>query len=307
MKRALLALAAVSVIALPVLVFAQSEEFGGGSSATVGPDAGLNRLTLNNLTVNQDAGILGSLWVSGDAGIRGQLLVNGDAGIVITQSGVANQTVLKITANTDGIEMGTLGAKLWGDSLGNVNLGGGTWMDSAGITGRSTNKLVLSDDDGVSVNGTTFIFNNTNRPLYINDSEGVAIVGLATGSFAACNNTLPSDNLGTRGAIQYDTTLSVHKACDGTSYGEWPGSRGEISGALNFGEITNATCAELTQALTGAAANDYMACAWPAGLEAGLTGHCYVSAADVVTFRLCNITGAPINPASGTFGARAWK
>ncbi len=292
---------------------------GSSSSSSFGPDGGLNALTVNVLTVNQDAGVLGSLWVSGDAGVRGQLLVmadagfrsyamfNGDAGVTISNSGVANKTVLRLEANTDKIEMGTLGASIWGDSSGNVNFGGGTLLDNGGITGRSTNKLVLTDDDGVSVNGTTFLFNNTNRALYINDSEGMAMVGVATGSLATCNNNTPDNNLGTRGAWQYDTTTSTYKYCDGTSYGEVAGTRGKSSGTIDFGSVSAGACVSNTQTLTGAAANDPVACGYPTALEDGLIPSCWVSAADTIKYRLCNVTGSPIDPASGNFSARATK
>ena len=42
----------------------------------------------------------------------------------------------------------------------------------------------------------------------------------------------------------------------------------------------------------------------PSTIEAGLTWCGFVSAADVVTVRVHNTTGSPINPASGLWGAR---
>jgi hypothetical protein len=268
---------------------------GSGGGSTFGPDAGLNNLTVNNLTV------------LADAGFQSYAYFNGDAGILISNSGVANRTVFRIQANTDGIELGTAGAKFWGTSAGETAFSGTVSLDTGGITGRSTNKLVLSDDDGVSVNGTTHIFNNTDRPLYVNDAEGFSMVGVATGSLAACNSNVPSANAGTRGAWQYDTTTSTYKYCDGTSYGEVAGTRGKVSGTIDFGSIAAGTCAANTQSLTGSATGDPVQCGWPSALETGLVGTCWVSATNTISYRLCNVTGSPIDPSNGTFSARATK
>jgi hypothetical protein len=80
---------------------------------------------------------------------------------------------------------------------------------------------------------------------------------------------------------------------------------GSSSGTLDFGSIAAATCADLTQALAGAVINDTMACSFPSSLEANLDATCFVTATDVVTYRLCNPTAAAIDPANGkTFAAR---
>lgn len=76
------------------------------------------------------------------------------------------------------------------------------------------------------------------------------------------------------------------------------------SGAIDFANIVTLSCLANTQTLTGAAANDPVACSWPAALADGLVGTCWVSAADTVSYRLCNVTVGSIDPASGTFAAR---
>jgi hypothetical protein len=47
-----------------------------------------------------------------------------------------------------------------------------------------------------------------------------------------------------------------------------------------------------------------LALALPGALDAGLIGTAFVSAADTITVRLCNLSGAEVNPASATFYAR---
>lgn len=72
---------------------------------------------------------------------------------------------------------------------------------------------------------------------------------------------------------------------------------------IDFPSISAASCGEQSAALTGAAAGDSVVAGWPATLENGVTGSIRVSAANTITFRLCNVTAAAINPASATFRA----
>jgi hypothetical protein len=74
---------------------------------------------------------------------------------------------------------------------------------------------------------------------------------------------------------------------------------------FNFASINAATCSSTTITCTGAAAGDAVAPRWPvSGLNNGLVGIMWVTAADTVTVRLCNVTGAGIDPAALDFGAR---
>jgi hypothetical protein len=76
------------------------------------------------------------------------------------------------------------------------------------------------------------------------------------------------------------------------------------SAVLDFGSIAAGACsADLTFAASGARAGDAVAAGWPAGLEAGLTGTMRVSAANTVAVRLCNLSGASVNPAAATYAA----
>ena len=76
------------------------------------------------------------------------------------------------------------------------------------------------------------------------------------------------------------------------------------SGTIDFANIVTLSCLTNTQTMTGAAANDPIACSWPAALADGLAGTCWISATNTVSYRLCNVTIASIDPASGTFAAR---
>ena len=76
------------------------------------------------------------------------------------------------------------------------------------------------------------------------------------------------------------------------------------SATLNFGAIGDGDTADLTFTVTGAVVNDKVAPSWPSTLNAGLVASMFVSATNTVTVRLANLSGAPIDPASATYGAQ---
>jgi hypothetical protein len=80
-----------------------------------------------------------------------------------------------------------------------------------------------------------------------------------------------------------------------------------FTASLNFPSIPAHSCSELTISAGGVATGDPVMPAWPASLEAGLTGIMYVSAAGTVAVRLCNVTESEIDPASQTFAGRVVK
>jgi len=73
--------------------------------------------------------------------------------------------------------------------------------------------------------------------------------------------------------------------------------------SLSFGSIAQASCAQITFALTGANPGDSIAPGWPSSLEAGLAGSMFVSASNTVAVRLCNLSGSSLTPAAQTFRA----
>lgn len=73
--------------------------------------------------------------------------------------------------------------------------------------------------------------------------------------------------------------------------------------SLNFPNIVAHTCEELTITVTGAAINQAVVLGPDDALSVGLIANGYVSAADTVTVRLCNITTADINPSAHTWRA----
>lgn len=87
------------------------------------------------------------------------------------------------------------------------------------------------------------------------------------------------------------------------------GSLGYLSGSgtINFGSIPDGGCLSSTFTITGATTGDKLAAGWPSGLETGLIGSVLVTASDTATVRLCNFSGAAVDPSSATFGAAVTK
>ncbi len=76
------------------------------------------------------------------------------------------------------------------------------------------------------------------------------------------------------------------------------------SATLDFPSIAAGTCsADMTISLPGANAGDAVASGWPAAMESGLNGTMRISAAGVVSVRLCADATGAVNPAAATFTA----
>lgn len=70
---------------------------------------------------------------------------------------------------------------------------------------------------------------------------------------------------------------------------------------VDFANVAAQTCVEENIAFTGAAIGNAIAAGWPSPFGAGLLGTMWVSAANTVTIRLCNVSGTAIDPAPADF------
>jgi hypothetical protein len=67
------------------------------------------------------------------------------------------------------------------------------------------------------------------------------------------------------------------------------------SASLDFPSISQAACADLTLSLPGASTGDTLAAGWPASLPSGVSGSMFVSSANVVVVRMCNLSGSAVD------------
>lgn len=106
-------------------------------------------------------------------------------------------------------------------------------------------------------------------------------------------------------SIALTASQGVRIVSNGTNYFTQRGMVGgsNWNGTIDFGSISDGTCAASTFIATGATVTTVVTPRWPSNLEAGLVGTMIVNAADTIAVRLCNFSGAPLDPALHTFAA----
>ncbi len=162
--------------------------------------------------------------------------------------------------------------------------------------------------------------NSNQGPLFLSAISGttanllqIELVGTDGNLFSVSS----AGNVSTRGTLGFrsggvNSGTFVHSNTAGRSY-TLPDFSGNVpvtlsfSATLDFSAIAAQSCSELTTTVSGAAPGNPVMAAWPSTLENGLTGLMFVSAADTVKLRLCNITATAIDPASHSFAGRIVK
>ncbi|HEY1179928.1 MAG TPA: glycosyl hydrolase family 28-related protein [Phytomonospora sp.] len=104
-----------------------------------------------------------------------------------------------------------------------------------------------------------------------------------------------------QGQLWWSATADQFKVRDSTAirtaFTGWQGTA-----TLTYGSIANGAAADLTVTVTGAVAGDTVTLAPPSTIQAGLVWCGFVSAANTVTVRVMNASGAALTPISG-----GWK
>ena len=189
-------------------------------------------------------------------------------------------------------------ANAWTQVLGT---GGGAANFRQAFTG--VNSVTLAHN--LNTFGILFdCFDNSTPPLWVlPKSASLTDANTLTVTFAASETGSCVVNA-SGGAASYTagagisiagTSLSVDKTSVPTYL--------TATASLSFGSIAQASCAQLTFALTGANPGDSIAPGWPSTIEAGLAGSMFVSASNTVAVRLCNLSGSALTPAAQTFRA----
>lgn len=252
--------------------------------------------------------------------INGTQVTNIAAGGLTVASG-------SLTVTTGGIALSTVGSAVASNNFTN---------GPSGTTSRTTLKTSATDDpngvyiySAMNASGEDAVWLGTsdntatgqNLTTWCVDCDGVTPTSVAelnsagnfqmdgdltvSGGDITVSTVASISNVGDAqfdGTLQVDTGLKIGTA--GTTITE---SNSVSTGSVDFASISADTCGEKTLTLTGADVNTPVACSFPAALEANLIGMCFVSAADTVTIRLCNMTAVAIDPAAATFGARTIK
>lgn len=75
------------------------------------------------------------------------------------------------------------------------------------------------------------------------------------------------------------------------------------SATIDFSALLDGACASSTFALTGVIPSATLVPGWPSSLNSGILGNMLVPSADTVQVRICNFSGATVDPAPQVFSA----
>jgi hypothetical protein len=259
--------------------------------------------------------ILDPTYVTGQLGASGDIYTSGSvfAGNDVNATDDIIATDLVQGADVTATDDVTAGDDVVGQDLRLSNVGG----NNTGVVITSTNASNYSAAQFITTAGGTgfqiglfgpshataneaFFFQNAANPIgfYTNATKRVLIGasgGVAFSSTArlALNTATPP----TSGAYVQTPTVAIGTS-GATVDGRWTGTN-----TVDVASIAAGAIGTLTVTVTGASTGDDVDLGPPAAIEAGLTWCGFVSAANTVTVRIHNTTGAPIDPASATWRA----
>ena len=232
---------------------------------------------------------------SGGATMAGQL---GDFGVTMTSS-----TVLAIGARCSpatpcNVRFGGRVYSLTSGATATLNSGAGTayvYFSAAGaLTVGHTMNVTCSSSCVTAVGVTGFPVDSI--PLYSWNASGGSwgATGMDWRSWIS-RSTLQAGT----GIVTTEAGGQTTIAIDSTAVPTYL----KNSVSLDIATISAGTCSQdLTFSLAGAAPGDTVAPGWPRGMESGLIGNMWVSAANQITVRLCAM-GRDVDPASAVFSA----
>ncbi len=212
---------------------------------------------------------------------------------------------------------------------------GGAWAVSgvliaAGVNSDGTPAFVMPTQTAPSVptvDGISVCSDATKKQLYFDtadsklksvDCSSVVKIYAITSDITFANiagsektgngaKAVTASAAGTSGVCaEWDASGNLVSAASGLACGSGGGgsTTGLYSGTVNFTSIPDGACQNQTISAIGATTGMSLAFAVPSSIDAGLSLIAFVSAADTITFRACNFSGAAVDPASATFAAR---
>lgn len=197
----------------------------------------------------------------------------------------SNGTAVNVVPTDDGVT-----AFFESTTAGNADA---TWEDAGGAVFNVNDNdtpggvQLYFDEDATNADERLMCVSPTGADLFVPASDGKEIKVLHNADAASDGVAVYFDD---DGATVAERMLFV--------------SPTDTDGAGTFPSVA---ASELTITVPGAAVGDVVALAPPSSIEDGLMWSGYVSAANTVTVRLLNFTGALIDPAAGTWQAAIIK
>jgi hypothetical protein len=230
------------------------------------------------------------------AGMASQL---GDLGLVLTSPTVLTAGLNCSTATPCNTRLGNTVYSVTNSSAITLSSGSGTlylYIDASGALSAG-HDLALTCSGVCGAIGNVTAFPPGSIPLFTwTATNGVWDVNGGSDKRAFLSTRSVGSGMG---IISLDTGTQTVVAVDSASVPTYL----TANAVLDFGSIPTGTCADSLFTLPGASAGDSVAPGWPAGLESGLIGIMRISASNTVSVRVCNFSGASVDPAAATFRA----
>jgi len=276
-----------ALVANPLSQFAAttSAQLAGVISNKTGSDLLVFATSPTLTTPNIGAATGTSLAVTGALTAGNGIVLSGASGSATTIStSTTNANIIITPQGTGKVMVGDTSSTLTANPRV-LSLGGTYGTNVAGGAGNI--KLGIYDD-GANLNGIGF-------------EQGV---GMSFSTSSAQNMafyagrvlrlTISSSGIATTGTVTIGSGTPIAKVLSATA-------------TLDFSSIASNDTHTLTMTVTGAVAGNSVFVGVPAALDANLIWCASVTAADTVTIRMHNSSGASIDPASGTYRATVFQ
>jgi hypothetical protein len=230
------------------------------------------------------------------AGMASQL---GDLGMVLTSPTVLTAGLNCSNATPCNVRLGSTVYSVTNSSTITISAGSGTlflYVDASGALAAGHNLTLTCAGVCGAVSGVT-AFPAGSIPLFTWTATNGA---WDTNGGSDKRAFLSTRSLGSgTGIVALDTGTQTLVAVDSATVPTYL----TASAVLDFTSIAPGACSDSTLGMPGASMGDSVAAGWPAGFENGLIGMMRISASNTVAVRVCNVSGANVDPAAAIFRA----
>ncbi len=279
---------------------------GASPSAQVEPDKIVVDPVTFNVNIYFASAQTGRCMITGSGGVTsagssgaGMASQLGDLGLVLTSPTVLTAGLNCSIATPCNTRLGNTVYSITNSSTITLSSGSGTlylYVDASGALAAGHN-LTLSCSGVCGAVGSVTAFPPGSIPLFTwTATNGV----WDTNGGSDKRAFLSTRSLGSgTGIVSLDTGTQTLVAVDSASVPTYL----TAATVLDFTPIPPGSCADSAFTVPGASAGDSVAPGWPAGFESGLIGIMRISASNTVSVRICNFSGAALDPAAATFRA----
>jgi hypothetical protein len=279
---------------------------GANPSARVEPDKIVVDPVTFNLNIYFASAQTGRCMITGSGGVTssgvsgaGMASQLGDLGLVLTSPTVLTAGLNCSLATPCNTRLGNTVYSITSSSTITLSSGSGTlylYVDASGALAAGHN-LTLTCSGVCGAIGSVTAFPPGSIPLFTwTATNGIWDINGGSDKRAF----LSTRNLGSgAGIVSLDTGTQTVVAVDSAVVPTYL----TTAAVLDFTSIMPGACADSALTMPGASAGDSVAPGWPQGFESGLIGMMRISASNTVSVRVCNLSGASVDPAAATFRA----